>query len=205
MSEFSKNRTTKDGLQHWCKYCKSAKDKIYQKDTNYNKQYYSTNKEKISLQQKEYYKDNRELIIEKRKEIPLETKRRWERTENKKKYKKSYKQRPEVKIRLAKRHRERYRDDIQYKLTISLRNRIGQIFNLKKSKTTKELLGCEISAFKEYLESLFLPTMTLDNYGTVWHIDHIKPCAAFDLTDPEQQKICFHYTHAAIIFHNQDY
>ena len=35
--------------------------------------------------------------------------------------------------------------------------------------------------------------MTKENYGE-WHVDHIKPCASFDLTDPEQQAICFHYT-----------
>ena len=35
--------------------------------------------------------------------------------------------------------------------------------------------------------------MTWDNYGE-WHIDHIKPCCGFDLTDFEQQKKCFHYT-----------
>ena len=27
-----------------------------------------------------------------------------------------------------------------------------------------------------------------------WHIDHIKPCASFDLTDPKQQQQCFHYS-----------
>ena len=37
--------------------------------------------------------------------------------------------------------------------------------------------------------------MSWDNYGTHgWHIDHIRPCASFDLSDEEQQKICFHYT-----------
>ena len=35
--------------------------------------------------------------------------------------------------------------------------------------------------------------MTFDNYGTIWHIDHIKPCASFDLTDVNQQMECFNY------------
>ena len=36
--------------------------------------------------------------------------------------------------------------------------------------------------------------MSWDNYGIHgWHIDHIRPCASFDLTDPEQQRQCFHY------------
>ena len=41
--------------------------------------------------------------------------------------------------------------------------------------------------------------MSWDNYGAPqgqrgWHIDHIKPLAAFDLTDPEQCKQACHYT-----------
>ena len=27
-----------------------------------------------------------------------------------------------------------------------------------------------------------------------WHIDHIKPCSSFNLTDSKQQEQCFHYT-----------
>ena len=35
--------------------------------------------------------------------------------------------------------------------------------------------------------------MTKENHGK-WHVDHIIPCASFDLTKPEQQAKCFHYT-----------
>lgn len=35
--------------------------------------------------------------------------------------------------------------------------------------------------------------MSWSNYGD-WHIDHIIPCAAFDLNDELEQKACFHYT-----------
>jgi hypothetical protein len=42
--------------------------------------------------------------------------------------------------------------------------------------------------------------MTWDNYGTAkdggkcWHIDHIKPIAAFDITKKDQREACFHFT-----------
>jgi len=37
--------------------------------------------------------------------------------------------------------------------------------------------------------------MTLDNYGKhTWHIDHIIPISSFDLNDPNQVAIAFHYT-----------
>jgi hypothetical protein len=35
--------------------------------------------------------------------------------------------------------------------------------------------------------------MTWENHGK-WHIDHIKPCASFDLSIPEQQKLCFNFS-----------
>jgi len=37
--------------------------------------------------------------------------------------------------------------------------------------------------------------MTRENHGkNGWEIDHIKPCVSFDLSKPEEQKKCFHYT-----------
>jgi len=64
-----------------------------------------------------------------------------------------------------------------------------------KENKTVELLGCSIEECKSYLESKFIEGMSWDNHGLYgWHIDHIIPCASFDLTDPAQQQKCFHYT-----------
>lgn len=56
-----------------------------------------------------------------------------------------------------------------------------------------ELLGCPIRWLRKHLEWQFKPGMSWENYGQ-WHVDHIRPCASFDLTKLEQQQECFHYT-----------
>lgn len=63
-----------------------------------------------------------------------------------------------------------------------------------------KLIGCSIEDFWIYLESKFEPGMTRENYGKVWHIDHIMPCAIFDLTKPEHQKRCFHFSNLQPLF-----
>lgn len=70
-----------------------------------------------------------------------------------------------------------------------------------KTAKTLELLGCSIEFFARHIERQFQPEMTWSNRGMwrkngprVWHIDHIKPCASFDLTDPAQQRTCFHWS-----------
>lgn len=69
-----------------------------------------------------------------------------------------------------------------------------------KSGTAIKLLGCSITDFWMYLESRFEPGMTRENYGEVWHVDHIMPCAIFDLTKPEHQKRCFHFSNLQPLF-----
>ena len=54
------------------------------------------------------------------------------------------------------------------------------------------MLGCTIEEFRDHLESQLTEGMSWDNRNE-WHIDHIIPCAAFDLEDAEQQKVCFNY------------
>jgi len=62
-----------------------------------------------------------------------------------------------------------------------------------KSASTIELIGCTPVQLHAHLESLFLPGMTWDN-RSLWHVDHKKPLASFDLTDPAQQRLAFHFS-----------
>ena len=86
--------------------------------------------------------------------------------------------------------------DAEFKLVKTLRSRLGGALkrqNSSKNNSTIELLGCSVSFLKGYLAGKFKEGMTWENHGE-WHIDHIKPCASFNLLDEEEQKTCFHYT-----------
>jgi hypothetical protein len=92
--------------------------------------------------------------------------------------------------------KKRKEDDPVYKLIYNIRIRVLKALERnQKSGHTIELLGCTGLELKMYLESKFLSGMTWENHGNKgWHIDHIKPCASFDLSKPEEQRKCFHYT-----------
>ena len=77
-----------------------------------------------------------------------------------------------------------------------LRKRLSDALNgTKKTDSTMRLLGCSKQELVQHLEDQFTEGMSWDKTGVHGiHIDHIIPCASFDLTDPEQQRQCFHYT-----------
>lgn len=93
-------------------------------------------------------------------------------------------------------------ESAQHKIAGVLRIRLCNVVRGhggKKLTSTVELLGCSIHALKLHLESRFTPGMDWSNFGRkrgiqCWEIDHILPCASFDLTDPSQQRKCFHFT-----------
>lgn len=87
------------------------------------------------------------------------------------------------------------------KLTSRLRRRVRHALARKaKSKGTLKLLGCDGETLMKHLESLFKPGMSWLNRGSVWHIDHIRPCATFDLLKVSEQRKCFHYTNLQPLF-----
>lgn len=99
-----------------------------------------------------------------------------------------------INARKREREKERRQTDIDYKIKRNLRSRIYKaIKRNSKSESTMILIGCSVEELKVYLSSMFIEGMSWDNYGK-WHIDHIKPCASFDLSDSAQQKECFHYS-----------
>ena len=173
----------------------------------YNKNWNNLNKEKRKKQKKEWYDKNRkkERIVkseEDRKKYHKEYSKKWY-LKNKEKVK----ERRQLNRILNKesynktsnlRYVIRYNTDENFKLGKTIRQRIREVIknsNGYKAYETMELLGCSIQETKEHLEKQFKEGMTWENYGyKTWHIDHIMPCASFDLTDPEQQKKCFHYT-----------
>ena len=192
LSDFGKHSGHKDGLQSQCKECiKEIKKEEYKinreqilikrkehylknidKKKVYQKQYRLDNLQDIKIKKQKYADDNKEIIAE---------------------YQKEYRQ--NNKSRRNELRKERYSKDINFKILINLRNRINAVLKgNSKSQKTIDLIGCSIPELRKHLESRFTRGMSWDNCGLDgWEIDHIKPCASFDLSDPKEQKHCFFY------------
>jgi len=94
------------------------------------------------------------------------------------------------------RERNRYATDLRYRVEKVLRSCFVQALRLgrgNKECSALGLIGCSTPELIRHIERQFNRGMSWDNYGE-WEIDHIRPCASFDLTDTEEQKACFHFT-----------
>jgi hypothetical protein len=108
----------------------------------------------------------------------------------------------------ARRYRKiKQESDPIFRIGHSLRCRLrGALAGTSKSAATLELLGCSVEALKKHLENQFVKGMTWSNYGLHgWHIDHIIPCASFDLTKEEEQRKCFHYSNLQPLWAKDNY
>jgi len=75
---------------------------------------------------------------------------------------------------------------------------MGVLSSILKSSSTRHsaFVGCTPDFLRSHIESQFLPGMSWENRRRYpfWHIDHKIPCAAFNLRDKKQVRMCFHYT-----------
>lgn len=162
--------TATDGLRSHCKSCILASQRRNKKyKSRYDKTRYSLNRGRILRRAKAYYKSNRES-------------------------RKLYEKR--ILPRILAQRRERYHSDLNFKLASNLRARIWSALRGRtKTVPTMELLGCTIPKLREHIEGSFTKGMTWEKIkaGQI-HIDHVRPIVSFDLTDPRQQRECFHYS-----------
>lgn len=90
--------------------------------------------------------------------------------------------------------------DPQFRMRRALSRRIRNAlakWRIGKTTFTMALTGTTTKGFVEHIESQWEPGMSWNNYGHgagLWQIDHIKPLASFDLTDPKEQSLAFHYS-----------
>jgi hypothetical protein len=194
VSLFYRRSASRDGYAASCKKCSleyQKKRSKLKKDIikDYKHDYYLKNKEKILHQTHEYKKGHKVKRI-RNKEERRRTLRRY---------------RERHRVELNNREREYKKSNINYKIASNLRSRIRDRIkhqNGEKSLRSWEYIGCSIAFLKTYLESLWTEGMDWSNYNFHgWSIDHIKPCASFNLKDKEQQKRCFHYTNLQPMWH----
>jgi len=183
-----------------CKSCMSIKQK----------KYYQLNRARISDAGKVYRSNPATLkIIRERNRLwqsnnvdYVNRKRRMWAKENPKKHSASVqkwrrKNRDKLLPKRRAKTRARYASDVNFKITCVLRSRLSTMIRQRGVKYTSaaDLLGCDVSDLIKYLEQRFDSGMTWENHSPLgWHIDHVVPCSAFDMTDQVEQRQCFHYT-----------
>ena len=185
--DFHKKKGTSDGHRNECKECVKVIKLKYldkEKQADYDKRRYEENRDKVLERKKEYHIENREEILKKKKEYRNNINNK----EKAKDYSKEYREKnPDYGKNYIKEYKKNNREKyyeyrrnnphiIAWRSILYTLKRLGT----NKSGHTIDELGYSADELKVHIESLFLPTMTWDNHGVEWHIDHIKPVSSFD-------------------------
>jgi DNA repair ATPase RecN len=177
----NKKQSSIDGYNNICKLCKKQLNDLYYKNNTLKKIEYANKyqkQDKIKLYQHKYNEIYKKEYYLNNKEKLINYNQKYTKFQ--------------------------YNNNEKFKLQALLRSRFHHALKGSKIQSALSLLGCSIDECKYYLESQFKHGMSWSNHGTVWEIDHIIPCSKFDLTDLEQQKICFHYTNLQPLFKTEN-
>jgi hypothetical protein len=148
-----------------------------------------------------YYAKQRERVL-RNPELYIEFKKKWilrpGNLEKIKKAKQKYTQSEHGKKALNEYRRNKLKNDPIFRIAVNLRLRLRKIIKQQggKGKYVKmlDIIGMDWPSFKKYIESKFKVGMTWENYGSQWHLDHIKAITKFDLLTEEGQKQSCHYS-----------
>jgi hypothetical protein len=168
---FYKDKRVIDGLESRCKDCKG----------DYKKKRYSENPNKFKERVERYRLSNLGKVKEAHRESD-----------------KKRSARIEVKLKKSQWLKNKRNNDPNFRIACCLRSRTCLAIKAaggKKSSKSESLWGCSLDFLIGHLESKFTQGMSWGKFGLRGiHIDHIRPCSSFDLTDQAQQKECFHYS-----------
>jgi|688.fasta_scaffold174536_3 hypothetical protein len=182
IDDFSKYTKALDGHQNNCKLCNKQYRLLHRTENiDYLRQYRVLNKTVIKEKRKDKY-DNNEIHR-------LHIKNYVKKYNKENRTIKQTRDNSYVKTRL--------KTDSNYKLLHNLRRRRNKALkNNSKYTSTIESFCCTIEEVWNHLEKQFRDGMTRENYGKVWHVDHIIPLQFFadnDLIDQTNQKIANHW------------
>jgi hypothetical protein len=186
-SEYYSQKDAKYGLTPQCKKCMRRRTSAYRAENPEKVRaaisaWSMANPEKVKAYGKAHYEANSELIKGRS--------RQW-REENpgkQEEQKAAFKEANPDKLReQAKRRAAKRLATPKGKVENSVRSLIHKWIRrgTKGGRPTFSLLGYSSEDLKNHLERQFLDGMTWENYGPVWHIDHILPLASFSYETPD--------------------
>ena len=174
ISQFAKQTKAKDGLQNKCKIC--------------NKEYRNANKERIKKYLTDYQLKNRDVLIAKKRQYRINNLDKirkkgliWAKNNQEKvranQKKQWYKNKEKYYAANYKRNSNRRKTDHLYAMRLRISHRLRLALRgigMKKSITTKSIIGCSWEQLKIHIETQFIDGMTWEN-RSAWHIDHKIP------------------------------
>ena len=102
--------------------------------------------------------------------------------------------------------KERRKTDLNFKLFSNMRvitNKAFKSQNVRKTNKTFDLLGCSTSFFQRWIIHQLYSNMAIENYGSVWQIDHCLPIASFNILDEIDMKKCFNWVNLRPMYSNK--
>ena len=195
-----KRRHTKKWKEYNKNYCKKYFQKNKERDKEKRRlnaiEYRKKNKKRLAKKRKEYKKKNKQKLQKQNHEYLMKNAesrsikaKEWAKNNPEK----ARERRRKAHIRTMKNPNRR----IRCSLRATIRSAIMRFGSSVKKESTLELIGCSIAFLRTHLESNFHKDERISwkTYGIKgWHIDHIIPCALFDLTKLEERKKCFNWT-----------
>lgn len=174
---FYENKQSKDGRRPECIKCTKAK-----RDCE------AFRKRRREHQKSEKVKKWRDNYREKNREHEKKRQQEYLSRPEVKKKRKEYFAREDVKKRRKAYEKERKKDP-KWRISSNISRRISKTLKIegfsKRKRHWEDLVGYTKEELVKHLETRFEEGMTWENYGSEWHIDHIKPISSFNITSLE--------------------